>query len=120
LDEKEVDKMTKEAEKHSEEDKVKKELIEAKNKADNLCFAAEKTIKDAGDKISAEDKKQLEDEINKIKELLKKESITKETVEAATKDLSDKLQPIGEKMYKAQGNRRTGASASAKTGRQGT
>ena len=102
LDEEEVDKMTKEAEKHSEEDQLKKELIEVKNKADNLCFAAEKTIKDAGDKISAEDKKQLEDEISKVKELLKKEDITKETVEMATKDLSDKLQPIGEKMYKEQ------------------
>ncbi len=102
LEKEEVEKMTKEAEKHAEEDKSQKELIEAKNQADNLCFVAEKTLKDAGDKVSDSEKKEIEEEIKKVRELTKKDDVTKENVNQANKDLSEKLQKIGEKMYQAQ------------------
>ena len=102
LSKNEVERMTTEAEKHAEEDKTKKELIEAKNQVDNLCFVAEKTLKDAKDKVPDEEKKAIEDEVKKLRELIKKDDVTKENIEEASKDLSEKLQKIGERMYKSQ------------------
>jgi molecular chaperone DnaK len=102
LSEEEVEKMKQEAEKHAEEDKAKKELIDVRNQADALVFTAEKTLKDAGDKVKAEDKKEIEEEIKKVKDLLKEESLTKEKIEEATKSLSEKLQKVGAAMYQEQ------------------
>jgi len=99
LSEEEIDKMTKEAEKHAEEDKQKKELVDARNQADTLVFTAEKTLKDAGDKVNKKDKEDVEEEIKKVKDLLKEESLTKEKIEEATKSLSEKLQTVGAAMY---------------------
>jgi len=100
LNKEEVERMTKEAEQHATEDKEKKELIEAKNQADSLCFVAEKTLEDAKDKVTDDEKNDIKEEVKKLKELLTKDDLTKETIESASKDLSDKLQKIGEKMYK--------------------
>ena len=99
LSDEEIEKMTKEAEKYAQDDKKKKDLVEARNKADNLCFVAEKTLKDAGDKVSEENKKEIEEEIKKVRDLLKQEDVTKETTEEAVQSLQDKLQKIGESMY---------------------
>ncbi|MDO8639399.1 MAG: molecular chaperone DnaK, partial [bacterium] len=86
----EVEKMTKEAEMHATEDEAKKSRIEARNAADSLIFTAEKSLKDAGDKATDDLKKEVEDKISALKEIL--ESGTKEDLEAKTKDLSDSLQ----------------------------
>jgi molecular chaperone DnaK len=115
LDKNEVERMTQEAEQHAEADKTKKELIEAKNQADNLCFVAEKTLKDAGNKVSADEKKEIEEEVKKVRELATKEDVTKETLEQATKDLSDKLQKIGEKMYQNQAQSANGKTQNDET-----
>lgn len=97
LSKEEVEKMTKEAEMHAQEDQEKKDRIEARNQADNLIFTAEKTLKDAGDKVSAEDKKEVEDKIVALRAIL--ETGTKEDLEAKTKDLSDSLAKVGQAMY---------------------
>ncbi len=99
LDEKEVERMRKEAEAHAAEDAEKKSKIESKNQADSLIFTAEKTLKDAGDKASAELKKEVEDKIAALKTIL--ESGTKEDLEAKSKDLMDSLQKLGAEMYRA-------------------
>lgn len=96
----EIDKMQKEAEKHQEEDTKKKEQIEAKNKADNLIYVAEKSLKDAGDKVKDDIKKEVEEKIKALKSIW--ESGSKEDLEAKTKELSDSLSKIGEAMYKGQ------------------
>ncbi|MCL4390020.1 MAG: molecular chaperone DnaK [Patescibacteria group bacterium] len=96
----EVEKMTKEAEAHAEEDRVKKEAIDAKNAADSLIFTAEKALKDAGDKVPADVKKDVEDKIAALKGIL--DTGTKEDIETKSKDLSDALQKIGAAMYKGQ------------------
>lgn len=93
----EIDKMTKEAEAHAEEDAKKKELIEIKNSADNLLFTAEKSIKDQGEKIDPALKSELEDKISALKTVLS--AGTKEEIDAKSKDLSDSLQKIGQNMY---------------------
>jgi molecular chaperone DnaK len=103
LTEEEVERMRKEAESHAEEDRRKKELAEVRNQADNLIFTAEKTLKDAGDKANADDRKAVEDAKKELADTLKEEGSTKDEIEAKTRLLSEKLQKIGEAMYKAQG-----------------
>ena len=102
LSDEEVKTAQQEAEKHAEEDKKKKEAVEARNQADNLVFTAEKTLKDVGDKVKKEDKEKVEKEIKKLKEILAKEDSSKEELEKASKELSDNLQKIGEAMYQQQ------------------
>ena len=96
----EVEKMTKEAEAHAAEDEAKKKLIEAKNLAENLVYTSEKTLKDAGDKVKEEDKKEVEDKISAVREALKEEKA--EEIELKTKELSDAIQKVGAAMYQNQ------------------
>jgi len=100
LSDDEVEKITKEAEKHAEEDKIKKDKVEIRNQADTLVFTAEKTLKDAGDKAKPEDKKEIEKKIKDLKDIL--DSASKNELEAKTKDLSESLQKVGAAMYEAQ------------------
>jgi molecular chaperone DnaK len=98
----EVEKMKKEAESHAEEDKLKKERIEVRNQADNLIFTAEKTLKDAGDKANADDKKKVEEAVEDLKKTIETEDFNKDDVEAKSKVLSEAMQKVGEAMYKTQ------------------
>lgn len=100
LSEEEVEKITKEAEKHAEEDKLKKEQVDARNAADSLIFTAEKTLKDAGDKVKKEDKDEIEKKVAELKKVL--DSASKDELEAKSKDLSEALQKVGAAMYEAQ------------------
>lgn len=100
LTKEEVEKMTKEAEMHAKEDTEKKEKIEARNSADSLIFTAEKTLKDAGDKVTVDVKKEVEDKISSLKAIL--ETGSKEDLEARTRDLSESLQKVGQAMYQNQ------------------
>lgn len=101
----EVERMTKEAEAHAQEDAEKKEKVEARNQADSLIFTAEKSLKDAGDKVSDEVKKDIEGKISALKGIL--DSGSKEDLETKTKELSDALTKVGEAMYK-QGQQQEG------------
>ncbi|MFZ5365744.1 MAG: molecular chaperone DnaK [Patescibacteria group bacterium] len=99
----EVEKMTKEAEAHAEEDRKRKEQIEARNTADNLVYTAEKTLKEAGEKVKKEDKEKVEAEIKNVRDVLAKSEATKEEIEEATKKLSEELQKVGAAMYQQAG-----------------
>ncbi len=96
----EVERMKKDAEIHAADDKKKQETIEIKNNADALVYTCEKTLKDAGDKIKPEDKKQVEDKINALKDAQKNDNI--EEIKSKTKDLSETIQKIGAELYKQQ------------------
>ncbi len=100
LSKEEIEKMQKDAQLHAKEDEEKKEQIEAKNQADSLIFTAEKTLKDAGDKVAEDLKKEVEGKISDLKAIL--DTGTKEDLEAKTKDLSDSLQKVGAAMYQQQ------------------
>ncbi|MBI5045000.1 MAG: molecular chaperone DnaK [Candidatus Levybacteria bacterium] len=100
LSKEEVERMTKEAELHAKEDEEKKAQVETRNQADSLIFTAEKSLKDAGDKVSDDIKKEVEEKIKALKDIL--DSGSKEELETKTKELSDHLQKIGEAMYKDQ------------------
>lgn len=100
LSKEEVEKMTKEAEVHAKEDEEKKARVEVKNNADALIFTAEKSLKDAGDKLSEDIKKEVEEKISALKGIL--ETGTKEDIEAKSKELGDTLQKVGPAMSQAQ------------------
>ncbi|MBI5018995.1 molecular chaperone DnaK [Candidatus Gottesmanbacteria bacterium] len=97
LSKEEVEKMRAEAEAHAAEDTEKKDKIEARNKADNMIYLAEKTVKDAGDKAKPEDKTAIEEKTKALKEIL--ETGSKEDLEAKTSELSDVVQKVGAAMY---------------------
>jgi len=101
LTDEEIKKMTQDAEMHADEDAKKKEIIEVKNSADNLIFTAEKSMKDMEGKIEEADKKEVEEAIEELKKV--KGGEDKDEIESKTKDLSEKISKIGEKMYTNQG-----------------
>lgn len=101
LDKNEVEKMVNEAAKHADEDKKRKEQVEARNVADSLCYTAEKSLRDAGDKVSADLKKEVEEKVKAVKDILQTASI--DELKTKTQDLSTSMQKIGQAMYGQQG-----------------
>ncbi len=101
----EVERMKKDAEMHASDDKKKQESIEVKNTADALVYTSEKTLKDAGDKVKPEDKKDVEDKISVLKEAQKSDNI--DDIKAKTKELSEAIQKVGAELYKQQPNQQT-------------
>lgn len=99
LDKDEVEKMTKEAEANAEADKKKKEEIETRNHADTLVYTAEKSLKDAGDKVPADVKTEVEDKIKAVKEA---KDASLEDLKTKADALAESLQKIGSAMYKDQ------------------
>jgi molecular chaperone DnaK len=104
----EIEKMKAEAEAHAAEDTAKKDRIEARNKADNMIYTAEKTLKDAGEKVKAEDKISVEEKIKALKDVL--ENGSKEDLESKTGELSDAIQKVGASMYGQPGAPQEGQS----------
>ncbi|PIY79160.1 MAG: molecular chaperone DnaK [Candidatus Pacebacteria bacterium CG_4_10_14_0_8_um_filter_43_12] len=101
LSEEEVEKMKADAEQHAEDDKKKKELIEARNHATSVAFEIEKQLKEYGDKLEAKDKEEIEENVKKLKELAVKDAATKEELDKATDEMFKSAQKIGEVMQKA-------------------
>ncbi|GAC1391223.1 MAG: molecular chaperone DnaK [Candidatus Saccharimonadales bacterium] len=94
-----VEKMAKEAEVHAEEDKKKRESIEARNIFDSTIYQAEKMKNDYKEKLSEDDNKVLDDAIAEAKKTANDEKADKDSIEKAAKELQDKIMPIGAKMY---------------------
>ena len=99
LDKDEIEKMRKDAEAHADEDKKKREGVEAKNQLDNAIYQAEKLKSDNKDKISEDDVKTLDEAVEAAKKVAGDESADKDAYEAAAKELTDKMMPIGAKLY---------------------
>ena len=97
-----VEKMAKEAEANAEEDKKKREAVEARNMLENSAYQAEKLKNDNGDKLSDDDKKTLEEAVEAARKVSADEKSDKDALEAALKELNDKIMPIGAKMYQSQ------------------
>ena len=99
LSEAEIDKMVKEAEKFAEEDKRKKEEVELLNQANTIVYATEKSLKDYGDKISAEDRGTVERELNSLKEAIKAKDAGR--IKQSTESLQKAAHKLAEEVYKA-------------------
>ncbi|KKR72518.1 MAG: Chaperone protein DnaK [Candidatus Roizmanbacteria bacterium GW2011_GWB1_40_7] len=114
LSDEEIEKMRKEAEEHAEEDRKKKEQIEARNMADNLVFQAEKFMDEQKDKIKEEDKKSLQDKIKSVKDTIAKEDASKEDIEKVQKELADEMQKVSQQFYQKQGQQESSESKEEK------
>jgi molecular chaperone DnaK len=97
LSESEIQKMKTEAEVHAEEDRKRKEMVETKNTADNTIYTAEKMLKDGGEKIPAELKKEVEDGIAKVRTEVTGEN--NDAIHSAVEGLNQSIQKIGAAMY---------------------
>ncbi|MDF3047042.1 MAG: dnaK [Candidatus Midichloriaceae bacterium] len=100
LSKEEIEKMVKDAEAHQRDDAERKELIEAKNKADSLVYSVEKSLSEHADKIPAAEKEEVEKAIAAVKEVMQGEN--KASIESATEELSKASMKIGEHIYKQQ------------------
>ncbi len=110
--------MKKEAEIYVAEDQKKRELIEARNLTDNLIYTTEKTLREMGEKISSEIKKEIEEKLEELKKVRESDNI--EDIKQKTADLSQLIQKIGAELYKAtQENPPAGESQGGKESKDG-
>jgi len=97
LSEQEVEKMTKDAEAHEGEDKKKREVVDLKNQADQLIYSTEKTLKEHGDKVSADTRGKIEGAVNNLKEAVKGEDA--DAIRKAIENLGQTSQELGKVLY---------------------
>ncbi|TWO19710.1 molecular chaperone DnaK [Campylobacter hyointestinalis] len=108
LSEEEINKMVNDAEAHKEEDKKRKEAVEARNGADSLAHQTQKSLDELGEKLPSEDRAKIEAALNDLKETLKDENASKEQIDVKVKALSEVSHKLAETMYKEQN---TGATS---------
>ncbi|WP_103617637.1 molecular chaperone DnaK [Campylobacter concisus] len=104
LSEDEINSMVKDAELHKEEDKKRKDAVEARNQADALVHQTEKSMSELGEKVPAEDRSNIEAALNGLKEVLKDENSSKEQIDAKVEALSKASHKLAEAMYKKDEN----------------
>jgi len=110
LNDEEIDRMMKDAELHAEEDKKRKELVEAKNAADQLIYSVDKTIKELGDKVDAGEKEKADAAKEELKKAVESDDV--DTIKAATEKLTEIVQQLSVKLYE-QAQAQAGADADA-------
>jgi molecular chaperone DnaK len=99
LSKNDVDRMVREASDHADEDRKRKDEVEARNQADTLAYQAERTLRDLGDKVSAEDRAETERRIEAVRVALKGSDLA--AVKSAAESLADQLQKVSTAAYKA-------------------
>jgi molecular chaperone DnaK len=99
LSDSDINRMVKEAEEHSEEDKKRRELVEARNTADALAHSAEKNLKEFGDKVSADEKTAIEAAVKDLRAAAEKDDV--DAIKSKTEALATASMKLGEAMYKA-------------------
>ena len=114
LTDEDIDRAVKDAEAHAEEDKKKKEEIEARNEAESLAYNCQKTVDELGDKISGEEKQKATDEIENVKKALEGSDVEK--IKQATESLKQVFYAMSEKLYSQAG---AGAQAGQQAGSEG-
>ena len=114
LSDDEVDRMVKDAEAHAEEDKKQKDEIEVRNQTDSLCYGAEQTLKDLGDKVPADQKKEVENAIAEAKKALEGTDI--EAIKAAGEKLTEASQKLAQIVYSTTDEAAAGQAGSAPAG----
>jgi len=115
LTEEEINKLVKDADAHAEEDKRKKELIEARNQADSMAYSVEKNIKEFGDKIDASEKARIEEAIAKVKKAIEGDDL--EVIKKTQEELTNASHKLAEAMYaKTAGQQQAGPGVGPQTG----
>lgn len=101
LSDAEIDKLRKDAEAHEDEDRKRKELIEARNEADTMIYSSEKTIKDLGDKVDQATQDKVNTAVSDLRKVMDSDNV--ETIKAEIEKLKQEIYAISAKMYEAQG-----------------
>jgi molecular chaperone DnaK len=109
-----IDRMVQEAEKFAEEDRRRREAAEARNAADNLAYQAEKTLGELGDKVSADQKAEVEKDVAEVKEALKGDDTDR--IKAATEKLMQSFQAVGQAVYQQQAQQASAGDAAGQSG----
>ena len=121
LSKEEIERMKKDAELHAADDQRKKELVEARNTADAMIYTTEKALRDAGDKVPADVKKEIEDKLAALKQV--KDGEDRDAVKKASQELAQTTQKIGEILYtaseEAKGKADEGGQGSGNSGQGG-
>ncbi|WP_315328775.1 molecular chaperone DnaK [Treponema socranskii] len=118
LSEEEINRMVKDAEANAAADKAKRESVDARNDADSLIYATEKTLKDLGDKVNAADKQAIDDAVAALKKALEGDNV--EEIKSKTEALKQASYKIAEEVYKQQAAQQQGAGSQAQSGGAGT
>ncbi len=118
LSEEEINRMVKDAEANAAADKAKRESVDARNDADSLIYATEKTLKDLGDKVNAADKQAIDDAVAALKKALEGDNV--EEIKSKTESLKQASYKIAEEVYKQQAAQQQGAGSQAQSGGAGT
>ncbi|MFP4146784.1 MAG: molecular chaperone DnaK [Halorhodospira sp.] len=121
LNEEEIDRMVKEAEEHAEEDRRQRELVEARNQADNMIHTTRKSLSDLGEQLGDEEKQEFERLISELEQL--KEGDDKDAIEQKTQELAQKSGELAQKAYQqgsgaAEGSAEAGAGGGSASGSQ--
>lgn len=103
LSDNEINNMVKDAELHKEDDKKRKDAVEARNQADALAHQTQKSLDELGEKIPAKDKERIQRALDELKETLKDENASKEQIDAKVKTLSEASHKLAEAIYKKDG-----------------
>ncbi len=109
LSEEEIEKMQKDAEAHAEEDRKRKELVEVRNQADSLVYSTEKSLKELGDKVDAETKSNIENEVANLKKTMEGDDI--EAIKKGIETLTQASHKLAETMYSQTGGQPGGPEA---------
>jgi molecular chaperone DnaK len=114
LSEEDIEQMVKDAEAHAEEDKKRKELIDAKNQADSLIYSTEKALAEHGEKIDAGEKSTIEGVVAELKSAVEAEDL--EQIQAKTQELASVSMKLGEAMYQSSGGDEGGGTGGGEAG----
>ncbi|AKG35780.1 molecular chaperone DnaK [Paenibacillus durus] len=114
LSDADIEQMMKDAELHAEEDRIRKELVEAKNNADQLVYSTDKVIKDLGDKVDASEIEKANQAKDKLKSALETDNL--EEIKAATDTLNEVVQQLSVKLYEQAAQAQQGAEGAADAG----
>ncbi len=118
LSEAEIEKMTKEAESHAEDDKKRREVVDLKNQADQLIYSTEKTLKEHGDKVSADTRGKIENALNNLKEVAKGEDGN--AIKKAIENLGNAAQELGKVLYEEAAKKQATAAGPAEAAAEGS
>ncbi|MEP7379714.1 MAG: Hsp70 family protein, partial [Chloroflexota bacterium] len=114
LSKNDVDQMVRDAQEHAEEDRKRREVVDTRNDADQLAFQAERTLRDLGDKVSSEDKADVETKVTALREALKGDDV--EAIRSKMNELAASLQKVSTAAYQAAGPTGGDGNGSAEPG----
>lgn len=115
LDKREIERMVEEARKHEVDDRQRRELVEARNTADNLTYQTEKTLGELGDKVPAGERQNIQDKINDLRETIEGEDITR--IKRLTDELQNAFHALSQQLYAQQEQPQAGGSPAGGNGR---